>query len=107
MEKISDKNKSAAEKSAAANPAKDGPHRRVNTDQKTADSAGAPAYVVAVTKREGSDDASGGASKKEEKKPYDPKELRAKARTLLKSPKISAEHKSVLKEILGPDEEKD
>jgi hypothetical protein len=105
MDKVSDKNKSPAERSAAANPAKDGPHRRVVTDKKTADEAGAPAYVVAVTKHE---DSGGGDSKAEaHKNKYDPKELRAKARTLLKSPQISPEHKSVLREILGPEEEKE
>ena len=36
---------------------------------------------------------------------YDPKTLRAKANDLLENPNISSHGRSVLKELLGPDEE--
>ena len=95
---VDDKNRSAAQKSADAKPVTDGPHRPVRHKNKAA-SEESPAYVVAVSKRE-PDEAVDGPSYK-----YDPQELRAKARSLLKSGKIDPEQRRVLAEILGPEEE--
>jgi hypothetical protein len=99
---IDDKSKSPAQKAADARPVSDGPHRPVKKkkSEQVAKSDN-PAYVVAVSKKEKSDDDKIETTSMK----YDPKELRVKARSLLKNPNISSEHKKVLAEILGPEDE--
>jgi hypothetical protein len=79
----------------------DGPHRYV---KKTVDSEKEkdeqPPYVIAVTK----DQPESEAKLAQATSKYDPKELRSKGKTMLKSPNITSHQKDVLQDILGPDE---
>lgn len=104
MARISDDNRTPAQRAADANPTQDGPlrrgsslhKRRLQEKQATED----PSYVVAVSKTERKDDDPDVLRSVSE---YSDEELRAKAKMLLSHNKLSAKEHSVLKEILEPD----
>jgi hypothetical protein len=78
-----------------------GPHRFVKKEVKSEkEKEDEPPFVVAIVKPRPED-----VNKPERPtSKYDPKELRSKAKGFLNNPNITPEQKSVLKEILGPDE---
>ncbi|MDZ4677563.1 MAG: hypothetical protein SGI74_08640 [Oligoflexia bacterium] len=106
MSKIAEKSKSPAQKAVEAKPLSDGPHhstkRKKSKTQDSSESATSPAFVVAVSKQEKTQDEQPTGTKQLK---HDPEEQRAKARSLLKSTVISPEDRKVLEQILGPDKE--
>lgn len=100
MASIEDKSKTNNDRGDYRLP-ENGPHRFVKKEvasEKEKDQE--PPFVVAIVKPKPED-----ANKPPRPtSKYDPKELRAKAKSYLHNPNISSEEKDVLKEILGPDE---
>ena len=93
--------KTSAEKAVEAKPASEGPHTfrgRKNVKENTTSED--PPYVVSV-KASAPEEGEGEKGKLF----YTPQELRAKARSMLASGKLTKEEKNVLNEILGPQNE--
>lgn len=99
--KGSEPNPLPAERAARANPPNNGPHKPGAKRPSETANPNEPAYVVAVTKKESSENADG--TKANRYKPS-PEALREKARALLYSDKLSPKETAVLKEILEPTE---
>lgn len=91
--------KNPAQKAVEANPPNNGPHSRkkAKASQENPDD---PAVVVSVSQRP-----AGEKRKIQTSNNYDPRELRAKAKSLMKSDNITSQERQVLSEILGPDDE--